>query len=330
MNLIKYYKIGIIYIIKSPYIFIKYFYIGLKSLILTFPIILINKLTSIFKKEKSPKKIISLSILSLSLITYLLSVFIITRWYVQTERNKKFSNSLINESTFITIDETPTNEYQDTNIEFSPSDIQTETKPSLPNTNQTYSPNFININLDYYINKNNETVGWIQIENTKINYPIVQHKDNSYYLNHDFYNKKTSIGWIFADYRNNFETLNNNTILYGHNLIDHYMFGILPTFLNKNWINKKQQHYIKIVTKNSNTIWEIFSVYKIPPTTDYLQTTFYSIETYQNFIDTITNRSTHKLNVPVDTTDKIITLSTCDNTGKNRVVIHAKLIKIKD
>ena len=51
MNLIKYYKIGIIYIIKSPYIFIKYFYIGLKSLILTFPIILINKLTSIFQKE---------------------------------------------------------------------------------------------------------------------------------------------------------------------------------------------------------------------------------------------------------------------------------------
>ena len=60
-----------------------------------------------------------------------------------------------------------------------------------------------------------------------------------------------------------------------------------------------------------------------------MQTKFYSMETYENFINTIKNRSQHNLNVDVDSTDKIITLSTCDNTGKKRVVIHAKMIKVE-
>ena len=329
MKLITYYKKGIIYIIKSPYIFIKYFLIGIKTLIIALPLSLINKILNTIKKDKSPKRIISLSILLLSLTTYLISIFIITRWYVQTERNKKFANSLTEESVLIKIDNNTTNEYNDI-INPEISTTPTDNSQSNNNTPQTYTPTFLNVNLNHYINQNKETVGWIKIDGTKINYPILQHSDNNYYLEHDFYTKKTSTGWIYADYRNNFETLNNNTIIYGHNLIDHYMFGSLPTFLNKSWINNKQQHYIKVTTKNANTIWEIFSVYKIEPVTDYLQTTFYSMETYQKFLNMIKNRSVHNLNINVEPTDKILTLSTCDNTGKNRVAIHAKLIAIID
>lgn len=326
MNLIRYFKTGIIFIIQSPYVFIKYFFIGIKSLLITFPLAIIEKIKNIIKKEHSPKKIFSLSIITLSLATYLICIFILTRWYVQTERNKKFINSLTEQSTLITEEINSTNEYTDTNGSI----IDTNNNSNNTNNFSTYTPSFININLDYYINKNEETVGWIKIDDTKINYPIVQHQDNTYYLEHDFYNKKTSIGWIFSDYRNDFDTFNNNTIIYGHNLIDYYMFGSLPTFLNKSWLNNPKQHYIKISTKNSNSIWQIFSVYKIEPTTNYLQTKFYSMETYQSFLDTIKNRSAHQLDVNVEATDKILTLSTCDNTGKKRVAIHAKLIQIKD
>ena len=107
------------------------------------------------------------------------------------------------------------------------------------------------------------------------------------------------------------------------------MFGTLPNFLNTNWPNNKKQQYIKLLTKNQNTIWQIFSVYKIEPTTDYLQTKFSSIESYEAFLNTIKSRSVHNLNVSLDYTDKIITLSTCDNTGRYRVAIHAKLIQIQ-
>lgn len=307
------------YIFKIPTLFIKYFIIGLKYLLLTFPLFIKRK---IIDKNKSPKKIISLSILLLSSITYLVSVFILTRWFIQNERNKNFIDSLMEQETYIIKEETQ-DQYNDTN------NINTIPNNNNNSSTDNYVPNFININLNYYINKNKETVGWIKIDNTKINYPIVQHQNNIYYLEHDFYNKKTDVGWIFADYRNNFHTLENNTIIYGHNLIDKYMFGNLPDFLNKKWLNDQSQQYIKLQTRNQNTIWQIFSVYKIEPTTDYLQTRFGSIESYQNFLTTIKNRSIHNLNIEVDYTDKILTLSTCDNTGKYRVVVHAKLIKIQ-
>lgn len=316
-------------IFNLPISFIKYFFIGLKYLLLALPLFIKRK---IFPKKKNPQQIISFYILLLSTTAYLLSIFLLTKWFVQYERNKNFINSLTEQETFI-IKEENNNQYTDTNNTNTPennTEIQTnQTPPTEEIDYSNYTPTFLNINLNNYINQNKETVGWIKIDGTKVNYPIVQHNDNKYYLEHDFYNHKTNVGWIYGDYRNNFETLDNNTIIYGHNLIDKSMFGQLPNFLNHNWTKNNKQHYIKLQTKNQNTIWEIFSVYKIEPITDYLQTKFSSIESYETFLNTLKNRSVHKLNVELNYTDKILTLSTCDNTGRYRVAIHAKLIQIQ-
>ena len=144
--------------------------------------------------------IIPITIITLSLITYLLSIFILTRWFVQNERSKKFTDSLNSSSITISqedITEDTPDQYQDiTNT------IPKE-EPTQPNNNTTnndtyVNTNYINVNLNYYIGKNPETVGWIQVNGTNINYPIVQHNDNNFYLEHDFYKRKTNIGWIFA------------------------------------------------------------------------------------------------------------------------------------
>ena len=267
-------------------------------------------------------KLIPSIIITLSILTYLLCIFILTRWYVQNERNKRFASTLTDDILAVEDSMKITDEYNDLTKE-----VKTETQEEK---NQQVNTNYINVNLDYYINKNKETVAWIQVNNTNINYPVTQHDDNSYYLNYDFYNRKTDIGWIFADYRDNFNTFNNNTIIYGHNIINRTMFGQLPFLLRKGWFNSPNSHYIKLSTKTTNTIWQIFSVYKIKPTTDYLQSNFNSIEAYQEFLNTIKSRSEQKFDVSLDYTDKIITLSTCDDIGTKRVVIHAKLIKIED
>ena len=73
-------------------------------------------------------------------------------------------------------------------------------------------------------------------------------------------------------------------------------------------------------------VWKIFSVYTIEPESYYIKTLFNNIE-YQQFIDTIKSRSIYNFNEEVNINDKILTLSTCDNSGKKRVVVHAKLIK---
>lgn len=327
MKLIHYLFVGIIFITKLPYYCIKYTIIGLITIISIIPKYIIDGIKFIFGKKntsqevkKLEKNFIPIIITTLSIATYLISIFILTRWYVQNERSKNFTNSI--NQTKEEIKEDVPNQYQDltTNIK---QEKESKTDPNYINTN------FINVNLNYYISKNNETVGWIQVNGTNINYPIVQHEDNNFYLEHDFYKRKTNIGWIFADYRNDMENLNNNTIIYGHNLVNRTMFGYIPYMLNKKWFNQKNNQYIKLSTKTSNSIWQIFSVYKITPTTDYLQSVFNSIDNYQNFLNTLKNRSIKNFNVDLNYTDKIITLSTCDDTGTKRVAVHAKLIKIE-
>ena len=332
MKLIKYFINGLIFIVNIPLYLIKFLWRGIKILLVTLPKYIYIGIKYITEKKDDNNsnqdilgnKFISYITITLSIITYLLCIFIVTRWYVQTERNKKFIGSLNQDILAVqhnNITKDTPNQYEG----LTNSVLQdTSNDPNYINTN------FINVNLDYYISKNSETVGWIQVNNTNINYPIVQHSDNEYYLNHDFYKRKTDIGWIFADYRDNFNTLNNNTIIYGHNLINRTMFGQIPYLLKKSWFNNKNSHYIKLSTKKTNSIWQIFSVYKTPPTTDYLQSVFHSVDNYENFLNTIKNKSYYKFDVNLNFTDKIITLSTCDDIGTSRVVVHAKLIKIED
>lgn len=328
MILLKYIFIGIISIIKFILSFIKHFFIGLYTLLTILPHYIIIGIKFLFSKKtnnsetkKIEKKIIPITILTLSIITYLICIFILTRWYVQSERTKNFTSDFSNVLDKEEITEDTPDQYKDlTSIQTAP-----ET-----NSNTGVDTNFINVNLNYYTQKNPETVAWIQVNGTKINYPVVQHSENQFYLTHDFYQRQTTNGWIFGDYRNNFENFNNNTIIYGHNLINGTMFGTLPYLLNNSWFSNQNNHYIKLSTKNTNSIWQIFSVYKVDPTTDYLQAKFNSTSAYQDFLIKLKDRSIYNFNQELNYTDKIITLSTCDNIGTKRVVIHAKLIKIEN
>ena len=100
--------------------------------------------------------------------------------------------------------------------------------------------------------------------------------------------------------------------------------------LRKKWFENQKKEYIKLSTKNTNSIWQIFSVYETPPTTDYLQSNFYSTSVYQKFLDNLKKKSKRNFDTTVDSYDKILTLSTCNDTGNKRVAVHAKLVKIEN
>ena len=174
---------------------------------------------------------------------------------------------------------------------------------------------------------NPDIVGFIEVDNTEVSYPIVKSNDNSYYLNHTYTKEKSEIGSIFLDYRNNLDNLSFNNIIYGHGRIDNTMFGSLNNLLNKKILNSKDSHYIKISTEKKIMIFKIFSVYTIPKESYYIKTYFSSNKYFKEFLETIMKRSIYNFKVNLNTNDKILTLSTCkDNFGK-RVVVHAKLIK---
>ena len=281
---------------------------------ITIPQKITNQIKYFFNQKN---KRIPIIITTLSIITYLTCIFFLTRWYVQNQRNQKFSERLTQELEQITNEEKKNNKNN------------SKSKKSKYNYKYPSDLSFLNVNLNPYIRINPETVAWIQVNGTNISYPIVQHKDNSYYLNHDFYKRKTDIGAIFADYRDNFIDYNHNNIVYGHNIVNQTMFGQLPRILKKSWQSNSKYHYVKLSTKKNNTIWKVFSVYEISPTTDYLQSTFNSTETYDKFLQTLKNRSSYNFNTKVNKEDKIITLSTCNNIGNKRVVLHAKLISLE-
>ena len=201
-------------------------------------------------------------------------------------------------------------------------------KPLDNNSDYWYYITFplIDVNLKELKKKNNDTIGWINVNNTNINYPIVHYTDNDYYLHHSYDKKENEAGWIYLDYRNNKELTDKNNIIYGHYRKDKTMFATLLNALEYNWYTNKDNHIIRISTENENSMWQIISVYKIPVESYYIKVNFTTNNDYQEFLDTITKRSIHNFNTETSANDKILTLSTC-YSDDIRMVIHAKLIK---
>ena len=185
--------------------------------------------------------------------------------------------------------------------------------------------NMIDVNFDNLKKINSDVVGWIKINGTNINYPFVQSKDNKYYLTHSFSKSYNNAGLVFLDYRNN-NINNRNTIIYAHGRTDKTMFGTLRKVLNNGWINNTNNYVIKISTEKENSLWQIFSIYHIPTTNDYLQTEFKDEREYQRFLNILKNRSNHNFNTSITSNNTILTLSTCYNDSE-KMVVHAKLIK---
>lgn len=185
---------------------------------------------------------------------------------------------------------------------------------------------YIEVDFSDLERKNQEVVAWILVNGTNINYPVVKHSDNEYYLNHSFYGTKNEAGWVFMDYRNQIKDFDKNTILYAHGRKNGSMFGSLRNILNSNWYQNSNNYVIKLSTKYENSLWQVFSVYHIPTTNDYIQVDFQDSYRFSSFLDLISKRSNYDFKTQVKDTDRILTLSTCFN-DQERVVMHAKLIK---
>ena len=183
-----------------------------------------------------------------------------------------------------------------------------------------------NINFTSLKEKESDTVGFIKVNGTDIEHIVVQGKDNSYYLTHDFERDYNSAGWIFMDYHNKLDGSDKNIIIYGHNMRNNTMFGTLKNVLKKDWFEDKNNRYITFITENEKAMYEVFSVYQIEAEDYYLKTSFNTGE-FKKYIDSMKDRSKYDFNCNVTEDDSVLTLSTCANNNKYRVVLHAKKIK---
>ena len=251
-------------------------------------------------------------------------------YYNKYKKEKNIKN--INDKLTDILDNYDIEEPQDENdVEYIDTEENEEQNNNTTTKNTTPSPYYTKYNqiFDELSGINNETVGWLTVNNTKVNYPVVQHTDNDFYLKKDFNKNKNSYGWIFMDYRNNIYNLSNNTIIWGHNSRTGLMFGTLRYVTNESWYKNPDNQIITFNTKVKNMKWKIFSIYKIPVTNDYLYANFGNLDEFQTFLDMIRGRSIYDFGVNVTKEDHILTLSTCGTSTTNsttRLVVHAVLI----
>lgn len=177
---------------------------------------------------------------------------------------------------------------------------------------------------------NADAIGWIVFNDPYVNNPLVQTRDNSYYLKHSFMKKENAAGSLFMDYRN--ESFDDrNVVIYGHNMLDRTMFGSLKDVFQEKFWEGSERDIIRVIDSEQHLRkYKIFSYYVVEKEDEYITTSFSDAEAFTGFLREITARSFRKLDVTVTAEDHILTLSTCAGAaGMNkRRVIHAKLIEI--
>lgn len=206
--------------------------------------------------------------------------------------------------------------------------LQSYISESISNTDETKkeNPKYL-VNFDELKKINSDTCGWIQINGIDINMPVVQADNNEYYLKYSFDKSYNLSGWAFVDYRDKLDGTDKNIIIYGHNRRDNIMFSPLINIIKPDWYNDENNKYITFISEDGKeTIYEVCSIYQTEVEDYYIQTDFSTEEEHQKFLDTIKSRSIKKYDVNLNTKDQILTLSTCGNNSKYRVILHAKKI----
>ena len=187
-------------------------------------------------------------------------------------------------------------------------------------------------NLENIAKINSDVIGWIKIDGTNIDYPIMQNGD--YYLHKDIYKNYSSHGTPYLAPFCNLKK-SDNLIIYGHHMKDNTMFSQLEKYKNYNfYLNHK---YIKFFTiEDGKTIennYEVMIAFKTIAYSDegfryYSYTDFQNYEDYEEFVENCRNLEFYYTGVVGTHQDKYITLSTCEYSQKNgRMIIVAKKIK---
>ena len=242
------------------------------------------------KHAKKQIPIFQKILLIIFIIIFIVSGFILGRWYYNTSQTEKKYIDLAKE-------------------------VAEETTENKEST----------IHFEELKQINADVVGWIKIDNTTIDYPILQTTNNDYYLKKDIYKEYDQCGSIFMDYKNQSNFTDKNTVIYGHHIKKGIMFADLVNIYNGKLGNDVK---IYVYTPDKTMIFEVFSSYQTEPENYSINTAITENELH-DFIKVLKERSEKEFIGKYENTDKILTLSTCDSTGKKRVLVHAALVEIK-
>lgn len=166
--------------------------------------------------------------------------------------------------------------------------------------------------------RNPDIAGWIEIEGTQVNYPVVQTMNNSYYERRDFDKKDNNHGVPFVDYRVDQKEPSANTVIYAHNMNDGQMFGELMNYKQLAYYKEHPTfRYDSVYKENTYKIIGVFLVTANDPDFMYHSMINMSESEMVEYVNQVRSRSLINTKVDVTTTDKLVTMSTCDYSFKD-------------
>ena len=241
------------------------------------------------RKRKSNNNKIQNILLIIFIIIFFVSGFILLKWFLDTNKS------------------------EDTYKELAQEVVSVNEENADENT----------IDFEKLKSINPDVVAWIKIDGTTINYPVMKTTDNNYYLKKNFYKEYDACGSLFLDYKSNLT--DKNIVIYGHNIKRGIMFADLENIANGKLGNNIN---IELYMPDRKMNFKVFSSYSIDPE-DYAINTSITENELDEFKTTLKERSSMDFESEYDNTNQVLTLSTCDRTGKKRVLVHAGLEEIR-
>ena len=208
-----------------------------------------------------------------------------------------------------------------------PTPAPTETQAAVPVTPKPTPKPFVSTQVKALARENSDTVGWIDIPGTDVQYPVVQRSDNEYYLTRTFKKKRGASGAIFMDCFNAATLTDFNTVIYGHHMKDGSMFAILRQYEKQSFADKHLT--IEITLPDRKLIYQVFSAYTAKDASiDFRGQECRTEEERSTFIKQIRKRAVIDSSLSVSRDERLLTLVTCTSgTNDWYYVIHAKLLE---
>ena len=171
---------------------------------------------------------------------------------------------------------------------------------------------------------NPDVVGWILIPDTEINYPLMQAEDNNYYLQRTWDQKSNAMGSIFLEYLCSPDLTDPNTIIYGHNMNDGSMFAGLHKYQQQDYW--ETHPYVYILSDYGVYRYGIYSAYRASTKSNTYGIEFPTETSWLRFLQKALDDSLIDTGVALQSTDRVLTLSTCTGANRSaRFVVHARL-----
>lgn len=262
-------------------------------------------------KEKDDKDFVYTILYIIFMTIIIISALYIFKFY-------KMSNEATEESQLLNEIDLETQEKANN----SSNDIETKNNEADGNTSKNIENNNIEttermLKVKKLQKENDDIVGWLEIEDTNINYPVLQGDDNEFYLNHNYKKEKSEKGSIFLDAKYNWNIPSNNLLIYGHNIINGLMFQDLLKYESQDFYKKHPN--IRFTTEKDDKEYEIISVFKSrvyykAEKNVFRYYDFINVETENEYMDFVKNAKKASI-YDTETTakygDELITLVTC-------------------